>query len=236
MRHAALLALACASATALGSVTGVSDYSQYLVQGAGGGYENRDAHGVFGARMAVFSSAGGAFFDDASGAAGPNLHNFGLTESMGLQFQQRDVIISSSQGILPNGNQLIRFICEMADGGPFVPVGATVGGQTINALQFDIGTPNAPADPVDFLAPGIVIVGHGFIVQNASTTFGPFSGLAASPNGNDLTYRAGVQAGSNITTFEILRFVVEVEVQKIPAPGAMALLGLGGLMAARRRR
>jgi hypothetical protein len=235
MKMVALLPLTFAAATALGSVTGVSNYAANIVPNQPRGYENRDAVGVFGARMAVFSPAGGAFFDDATGAAGPNLHNFGQNESMGAQFEGREVRISSSQSLLPNGNQLIHFEAFMADGGPFVPVGATVAGATINALQFDIGTPNAPADPVNFNLP-ITIVGAQFVVTNATTTFGPFAPLTASPNGNDLTVRAGVQAGTNITTFGINRFIIDVEVQKIPAPGALGLLGLGGLIAARRRR
>jgi hypothetical protein len=235
MKMAAILGLVCASGSALATVTGVTNYGAMIVPNSGG-YGNRDAVGVFGARMAVFSTAGGAFFDDATGAAGPNLHNFGADESMGMQFEGREVRIASSQTDLANGNQLIRFTCYMGDGGPFVPVGATVGGQTINALQFDVGTPNAPADPVNFNVAAISIVSHSFIVQSATTTFGPFAGGAGSPGGNDLTYRAGVQAGTNITTFGIARFVIEVEIQKIPAPGALALMGLGGLVAARRRR
>ncbi|MCE7972774.1 MAG: hypothetical protein DYG92_00385 [Leptolyngbya sp. PLA1] len=233
MKYAALLVIACAGTSALADVGPVTDFSRTTIAGAPT-YTPRDAFGIFGARMAVFSPAGGAFYDDAGGGAGPNLQNFGVDESMGL-FAGRDIRIVSSQTILSNGNQIVSFDAYTADGLPFVPNGATVGGQIINAIQFDIGTPNAPADPVDFNTP-ITVVGALFTVSSASSTFGPFAPTTAVVGGNGLTVRAGVQAGTNITTFGLNHFHVEVEIQKIPAPGALALMGLGGLIAGRRRR
>lgn len=234
MKIAALLVVACASASALADITNITDFTSTTLTSQGGVFGDRDAGGVFGARMAVFSTVGGAFYDDGTGAAGPNLHNFGFNESMGLA-SGRDVRIVSSQVDLPNGNQLISFDCFTADLLPFVPAGATVGGQTINALQFDIGTPNAPADPVDFNT-NIVVVSALFTVSNATASFGPFAATSAVVGGNGLTLRSGVSAGTDITGFGLNRFHVEVEVQKIPTPGVAAVLGLGGVAALRRRR
>jgi len=234
MKYAALLAIACTSATALADIQNITDFSHTTLQAGAPPYTPRDAGGIFGARMAVFSPAGGAFYDDSTGGAGPNLQTFGVNESMGT-FGGRDIRIVSSQTLLGNGNQLISFDAFTADGNPFVANGSTVGGQIINALQFDIGTPNAPADPVDFNT-NITIISSLFTVSSATTSFGPFPGTAAVVGGNGMTVRSGVSAGTNITTFGINRFHVEVEIQKVPAPGALALLGLGGLVATRRRR
>jgi hypothetical protein len=228
-------ALACTAGTAMGSDIFAFNMNN-MPAGSGGSYSARDASGVFGARMAVFSTAGGAFFDDASGPAGPNLHNFGLTESMGLSVFGNNILISSTQTILPNGNQQIVFSVFTETGVAFVPVGATVGGATINAIQFDIGTPNAPADPVDFVSPITVVSATFSIFTTAATSFGPFASTTTTPGGNSLTVRSGVSAGTDITGFGINRMDVTVEVTKIPAPASLALLGLGGLVATRRRR
>lgn len=233
MKTVALLALACAGTTALADITNITNFAHTTL--TSGGYESRDASGTFGARMAVFSPAGGAFYDDSTGGAGANNQNFGASESMGL-FGTRDIRIVSSQTLLTNGNQLISFDCFTADGLPFVPTGSTLAGQLINALQFDIGTPNAPANPVDFDT-NITIISALFTVSSASATFGPFGSTATVVGGNGLTLRSGVSAGTDITGFGLNRFHVEAEIQKtIPTPGAMALLGLGGLVVGRRRR
>ncbi len=232
MKSIAVLALVCAAGSALADITNITNFQN--LPGSQAGYTQRDASGIFGARMAVFSAAGGAFYDDSTGGAGPDLQNFGVDQSMGM-FQGRDIRISSSMTILPNGNQQIIINAFTADGNPFVAPGTTLGGSTINALQFDIGTPNAPADPIDFNS-AITIVSATFTVSSATQSFGPFNSLAASPNGNDLTLRSGVNAGNDITGLGINRFTVTAEVTKIPAPGALALMGLGGLVATRRRR
>jgi len=228
-------ALACTAGTAMGSDIFAFNFNN-MPAGSGGTYSARDAAGVFGARMAVFSTAGGAFLDDATGGpAGANLHDFGLTQSMGLG-AGNNILISSTQTILPNGNQQIVFSVFTETGAAFVPAGATIGGATINAIQFDIGTPNAPADPVDFVSPITVVSATFSIFTTAATSFGPFASTATTPGGNSLTLRSGVSAGTDITGFGVNRMDVTVEVTKIPAPASLALLGLGGLVATRRRR
>jgi len=85
---------------------------------------------------------------------------------------------------------------------------------------------------IDLLGAGLVVDGSGVIqmVVNDAGANGQFflTGDGTTVGSNDNTY-GGANGGALAHSFEISG-------SEVPAPGAMALLGLGGLVAGRRRR
>lgn len=76
---------------------------------------------------------------------------------------------------------------------------------------------------------------NGWRVTNAPTTGASINGFGIYNNAGSGVFQAlfgfGTPAGSNPS-----RFLTNVEGTLIPTPGSFALLGIGGLVAARRRR
>ncbi|MBX3388422.1 MAG: PEP-CTERM sorting domain-containing protein [Phycisphaeraceae bacterium] len=76
---------------------------------------------------------------------------------------------------------------------------------------------------------------NGWRVTNAPTTGASINGFGIYNNAGSGVFQAlfgfGTPAGSSPS-----RFLTNVEGNLVPAPGSLALIGLGGLVAARRRR
>ncbi|MBX3364605.1 MAG: PEP-CTERM sorting domain-containing protein [Phycisphaeraceae bacterium] len=132
-------------------------------------------------------------------------------------------------------------------GGTFITAGTTVGGTPVTQMGFEIGENNAGTDFVN--DPEYQFPLHVFDSGRYRAQFQLFN-----TGGTDLFGGAGTffvldqgagngfsgivfvsAGGTNLGTFDIARAVATIQVQ-VPAPGSLALLGLGGLAAIRRRR
>lgn len=88
---------------------------------------------------------------------------------------------------------------------------------------------------VEFTGANAANTNNGWRVTNAPTTGASINGFGIFNNAGSGVFQAffgfGTPAGSSPS-----RFLTNVEGALIPTPGSLALLGVGGLLAARRRR
>lgn len=88
---------------------------------------------------------------------------------------------------------------------------------------------------VEFTGVNAANANNGWRVTNAPTTGASINGFGIYNNAGSGVFQAlfgfGTPAGSSPS-----RFLTNVEGTLVPAPGSLALIGLGGLVAARRRR
>ena len=117
-------------------------------------------------------------------------------------------------------------------------------GNMANAMLFDIGNATgtgAPLFPIDGIEIGSewVFTGATQSLFNAGGEFAstPFSPVPGLPNPvlTDFYFAGGFDFGTLAST-GMNKVVWEIELNLVPAPGAMALLGIAGLAGRRRRR
>lgn len=123
--------------------------------------------------------------------------------------------------------------------GELAPAGFTVGGFAADTAGYFLGA-NAGGNPVDSVP--AILVSSAFIelfdssgasLLNADITgFGNFTAGAGGTWDGSL----GVSFGAGSAGAGIATYVVTVNGTLVPAPASAALLGLGGLVAVRRRR
>ncbi len=193
------------------------------------------------ALTAFTPSAGGAFL------GGPLSHTVGTTQAMGAAVNP-----NFTTNIIDNGNgtRTLEATWFTSTGTALFGPGTTIGGQLITTIQFELGRNNAGTDFFEF--PGIGAIKHpdtnsdgvleaqfslldagGASIFNGTffvfQEIGGFSGIVSLSAG-----------GADLGTFNIgggiARITFNVEDGVIPAPGAIALLGLAGMATARRRR
>ena len=117
-------------------------------------------------------------------------------------------------------------------------------GNPADLMLFDVGNATgtgAPLFPIDGVNIGFewVITGGAQRLYNAGglfadTAFAPLPGLP-TPVPTDFYFAAGFDFGT-LNTTDMNRVVWEITLTQIPAPGALALLGVAGLASRRRRR
>jgi hypothetical protein len=125
---------------------------------------------------------------------------------------------------------------KTADGSPLVPVGTTVGGQTVFAYGWEIGATDA-IDWYDF---------WDYVEVPANGALATLNGLGAPSSINHTAELVGPLGGqwSGVDTDNMLlplgdlfnRVRIRYEVVPVPAPSALAALGLSLGLATRRRR
>ncbi len=143
--------------------------------------------------------------------------------------------ISSSESDIAS----VANVSISSSSGELWPTGFSVGGFPADTGAFFMGI-NAGGDPLDWVSDNIVnlaiITGYdslgGVIFAFDITAFGSFT---AGPNGS-WNGSLGVSFGAGTTGIGVARVDLDVSYSKVPAPGTLALLSLGGLVATRRRR
>jgi hypothetical protein len=125
--------------------------------------------------------------------------------------------------------------------------GDLLGGAPVTTLSFETGSanagPNGLSDP-DFIAfdhdpdaatPGTFLASFDLLNATGGSIFAGNWFVSAGATG--ISGRTFVTAGgADLATFNIGGGTATVRYFVVPAPSAMALLGLGGLVATRRRR
>lgn len=192
--------------------------------------------------IAVFGPGGGALLSDFD-------HVIGTTQSAVSPLGINTQVSSSVSDNGDNTNTLtISWLGLGALGGltNLIPPGSGVGGDIIDTISFELGSANfGPNGFDDALFDGVIAPdsnGDGTLEADFdlfdSTGGILFSGTffvteSATGFGGVIFIDAG---GADLTGFDIAGGEARVTYAVIPAPGAAALLGLGGLVAVRRRR
>lgn len=250
MKLTAVLALAAAAGAATASVNfqsvTVPGTAQHLFgTSPNGGSSAVVAGDTVDAAMTAFGAGGGAFLN------GPASHTVGAGPT---------VLPSGAPGLLPNGGidtfvsdsgnirTLTIFMFATPDFlTPVAPGGLAIGGASLESIFFEIpdfnGGPDLFDDPqkvgpasgdfdligVDITAPTtpVILFSAAAGVDNFGSSYSVGNGVTTGP-GSDIfdaaTLGFAITGGQWVISYEI------------PAPATAGLLGLGGLVALRRRR
>jgi len=164
-------------------------------------------------------------------------------------FGPGDSEVTSS--VTPLGGNDFRLIVDIRtlSGLPFVQGGLSLGGQPINGIILDLGdifnSPSfpAPTDAVDF-GDSVNILAEDVEIFDSIGSVGafPLAGAGTPGFGGGITDYAdqillSIPAGGDLFgSFDINQATFTIDYSVIPAPASAGLLGLGGLVAVRRRR
>lgn len=124
----------------------------------------------------------------------------------------------------------------------WVPTGATSSnGVPFTSWRFDVGTLGAGTDEIDFGADTIVSINATgqTVFDNTGASVGTFAlSVDNAVIGGSSVSGVGVVGlgGGDIGGFNVGEYALFWDVTITPAPSSIALLGLGGLVATRRRR
>ena len=187
----------------------------------------------FVARALLQAPPNAYFIDDV-----PHSHTFGGSEFAGnnLITGQPFTITSAKTSL---GGNLYLIQVEMGTQGPWQPTpGLTApNGNVFQSWRLDVGMLAAGTDAIDFANP-ITVMSSGFSIFNS--VGGSLGTFALTLNGSTASSVAGVGVvglgGGDIGGFDLARIQLFWTVEIIPAPGTASLIGLGGLVAMRRRR
>lgn len=198
------------------------------------------AGGSYSAAMLVQDPNSAFFISDAS----PSVHGVGLTQgagnsltgAAGSTFQ-----ITSQITVTGQFTRLIQVQVTSLDSGgnpnPWVAAGVVGPNGPFTAWRLDIGSHAAGDNKIE-IANLVSIDSSGFMAFNsAGDSYGTF---AMTVNSSDLTGVSGVGVvglgGADIAGFDMASIQMFWNVTVIPAPGALALLGVAGLLGVSRRR
>ncbi len=199
---------------------------------------------TFASAVGVFGAGGGALLYD--GTPGP--FAFGGTSSMGTNgISAGTGSITSSVTDLGNGQQQI-VIEWFEDGGtPMLPQGGTLGGSPVTTISFEIDSANTGPDGINPLGnfefkhledtPGVFLAGFELLDTLGNDLFGGTGSFFVNADGGDIGGVTFISAGANdLGNFGIAGGRATIVITKVPAPGALALLGIAGVIGSRRRR
>lgn len=187
--------------------------------------------------LSIFGT-GGAFLDSGS-------HTFGGSAAL-----TNNVVNIATTEVTVGNIRTYTIEWTNVAGGAFINAATTVGGTPVTQMGFEVGEGNAGTDFIhdsEYQFPlhpfGVPVVGRyaaQFQLFNGAGTdlFGGGGSFFVLDQGAGVGISGVVfvnAGGANLGTFDIQRAVATINVQ-VPAPASVALLGLGGLAAVRRRR
>lgn len=208
---------------------------------------NRTASGDTFTSETLIQTAGSAFFLDAGRdsvfSVGAPAASGGLS---GAYMAPVDMVTVSAD--LDNGDGtrsiLVETVAVDAAGSvvAWVPAGLAAGpGNPFVAWRMDVGSNAGGTDTIDIaLNPGefVNFLGSGFnAFTSAGAALGSFAMTLDNAAGNSASGLAVLGlGGADIAGFDVGSIQLFWTYEIVPAPASMALLGLGGLIAAGRRR
>lgn len=183
-----------------------------------------------GVSVTVFTATAGAFLNPSAGDA--ILHSIGgpATTLVGIAGLFEDVLVTSSVSDVANTRTItLQFLT--ANGATLGAPGLTLGGAALTTLAFNVGSINALSNGIDDPDRIGTVTGSLSLLGVAFTTA---AGITQTPTTFSATNSISA-GGADILSLGITgaRYTFSYA---IPTPGAAALMGLGGLAAARRRR
>lgn len=191
---------------------------------------------LFSTAITVHTVESQSFLDTA-----PDVHIFGGTDFMGLSTLEPTRalhVITSEATVAPN---TVEFVIEwgMDDGGAFLPSGASLGQVGITSLGFHLGQGPAPDQPIGWDPnPGFDIISSTFELFDLQGVdllqgVGVFD---ASDNGGTGLSGVAVVSAENLSAYDAAVARATITIRKVPAPSGLAVLGVTGAIASRRRR
>lgn len=161
--------------------------------------------------------------------------NAGL-QSLGTNSVGRQILGQVRQYYTPDNKDWVEVEIRTADGGPLVPVNQTISGQPVIAFGWEVGR----TDPIDWHPwwSSVVVPANGA----TATFFGP--GGNSSLNHTPELVGAGGGAWNGVDTDNMAiplgdlfsRIQIRYQVNPVPAPAALGVLGLALGLRSRRRR
>jgi hypothetical protein len=204
------------------------------------------ANSVFGARATGDTVDTGNFIFNAAGGVALNsaIHTVGGSDAMTNALSRPSTVSSTVTTV---GNlRTVTFSWDTDGAIAMIQTGDLLGGAPITTLSFETGSvnagPNGLSDP-DFIAfdhapaatPGDFAASFNLLDATGGSIFAGTWFVSAGATG--IIGRTFLSAGNaDLATFNIGGGTATVRYFVVPAPSAMALLGLGGLVATRRRR
>jgi len=236
-----LLAGVAASITSVAGANVIQSVTQHpgLAHNVFGTAPTHGAEAVTGDTVNVAITA---FTPSAGGAilVGPGVHTAGgvnAVNSVAPALIANTTITSTVTTVGTTRTVSILWIADLAPfNGAIAQPGLGVGGQQFTSIFFEMPGNNAGANLWDDAQKIGPATGTFNLLDNlGASIFGTAAGITDS--GTSFNISNGVNAGGTpIFNFPIGGGTWTVSYEIIPAPGAFALLGLGGLAAARRRR
>lgn len=162
----------------------------------------------------------------------------GSSTVIGNGLAQAPVTVDST--IIDNGGGNFDIILRMSTtAADLAPAGFTVGGVAADRLGVFLGA-SAGGDPFNFSDDAFTNSATIELLNNGVNAAGPFdiasfANFTAGPNGS-WNGGFGVNFGAGSAGIGINEIVFRGNFTVVPAPSALALVGLGGLVAGRRRR
>lgn len=198
----------------------------------------------------VESSSAPTFDDQVSwDGASESINNYLNIAGTGALGQGRTVVEQTLLGAGAGGNTLLRITVNSP--GDLWPTGLAAGNPPAALVRggFGIGLnlgavlSNGPQDPLLWgTAATVPITAARLFIVDSGGDSGPISlPLATFFGGGNWNGVFGVvfsdtTSPTGVTGFNVTQIRLELETPKVPAPGAAGVLGLAGLVAARRRR
>jgi hypothetical protein len=196
---------------------------------------------TYDARALLQDGVNAFFIDDA-----PDNHGFGGSEDAGTNFVGNAgdrFSIASLHTVLGGGTELVQV--EMtnlsANGAPsaWQPTAGLLSPNDLvfNSWRFDMGSTAAGTDAIAW-SNDFAIINSGFTAfDSTGASLGTFALTLDTSTANSMSGVAVLGlGGADIGGFDMVSIQLFWEIEKVPAPGSMALLGMVGLASMRRRR
>ncbi|MBX3357415.1 MAG: PEP-CTERM sorting domain-containing protein [Phycisphaeraceae bacterium] len=239
----AVLAGAAASASAeLSFVSAVGNLSDGISSNIGnvqsmrssGGLRDITAGDTYGAALLGQSPAGAAFVTNAAGRITSFVYD--NAASFHGTLVGSAATVNMAELTIPTGPNSVRVIVGAftTDSSNLWISGLNIGGQAMNQGRLDVGagafTDGLLWDNLPGAITSVSITNALFIDGSLVATSAPLTNGRVLPEMGSLVVWNGV-VNSGVDETQMI-----FDITYVPAPGSVALLGLGGLLAARRRR
>jgi hypothetical protein len=189
---------------------------------------------TYGGILVGQSPAGAAFVTNAAGRVSTHAYDLAGTAHGTLIGSGATVGFSEAQLLLSPNTLRVIVQCFTTDSSNLWVNGINIGGQLMNQGRLDVGAGatingllwnNIPGAITSVSIFNAVFIDGGLVATSSALT-----------NGRTLPESGSVVVWNGVVGSGVDESWMVFDISFVPAPGAMALVGMGGLLAARRRR